>query len=63
MNLSNCVARMRPAVLVALALGACQRSGAKPDREFDVSVASPAYPSNGPVVLIDEAHHNIHTAA
>jgi hypothetical protein len=49
-------------VLIVLALGACQRSGAKPDREFDVSVATPAYVADGPVVLIDEEHHNIHTA-
>ena len=39
----------------ALALAACQRSGAKPDRGFDTSVATPAYASDGPVVLIDEA--------
>ena len=50
------------AALLALALAACQRSGAKPDRGFDTSVATPAYASDGPVVLIDEAHHNIHTA-
>ena len=49
-------------VLFALALGACQRSGAKPDRDFDTSVGTPAYTSSGPLVLIDEAHHNIHTA-
>ncbi len=48
--------------LTALALGACARSGAKPDRTFDTSVKSPAYASGGPVVLVDEAHHNIHTA-
>lgn len=48
--------------LTALALAACSRSGAKPDRKFDTSVKSPAYASAGPVVLIDEAHHNIHTA-
>lgn len=52
----------RSIVLIALALGACQRSGAKPDRDFDTSVRTPAYTSNGPVVVIDEAHHNIHTA-
>lgn len=50
-------------VLGVLALFGCQRSGARPDREFDVSVATPAYGPDGPVVLIDEAHHNIHTAA
>lgn len=49
-------------VLIALALGACQQSGARPDRDFDTSVRTPAYTSSGPVVLFDEAHHNIHTA-
>ena len=52
----------RPIVLLALALGACQYSGAKPDRDFDTSVRTPAYTSGGPVVVIDEAHRNIHTA-
>jgi hypothetical protein len=32
------------------------------DTSFDASVASPAYPpGSGPVVAIDEAHHNFHT--
>ena len=33
------------------------------DPDFDASVERPAYPSNGPVVVIDEAHANFHTAA
>ena len=45
-----------------LALGACARSGAESDRDCDASVETPADPSAGPVVLVDEAHHNIHTA-
>lgn len=32
------------------------------DPDFDTSVARPAYPQNGPVVLLDEAHANFHTA-
>lgn len=32
------------------------------DTAFDVRVADPAYRKNGPRVLIDEAHHNVHTA-
>ncbi len=32
------------------------------DNEFDPVISSPAYPrGQGPVVLIDEAHHNFHT--
>lgn len=54
---------LRPLIiLLTLGFGACQQSGAKPDREFDTSVDTPAYTSEGPVVLIDEAHRNIHTA-
>ncbi|HWM93297.1 MAG TPA: DUF4350 domain-containing protein [Thermoanaerobaculia bacterium] len=32
------------------------------DTSFDTRVAEPAYRENGPRVLIDEAHHNVHTA-
>ena len=32
------------------------------DPDFDVTVAQPAYTADGPRVLIDAAHHNIHTA-
>lgn len=34
----------------------------KPDTNFDVSVASPAYVKTHPRVVIDEAHNNFHTA-
>lgn len=33
------------------------------DPDFDTSVEEPAYPANGPVVVIDEAHANFHTAS
>ncbi len=33
------------------------------DPDFDTSVARPAYPSQGPRVLFDEAHNNFHTAS
>ena len=33
------------------------------DPDFDTSVARPAYPQDGPVVVLDEAHANFHTAA
>ena len=46
--------------LCALVVAACQRSGAEPDRGFDTGVTNPAYSSNGPTVLFDEAHRNIH---
>jgi hypothetical protein len=46
----------------ALVVVACQRSGARPDHDFDTRITNPAYTANGPLVLFDEAHHNIHTA-
>ena len=49
-------------ILLALAIAACQHTGAKPDRTFDTSVPNPAYAGDGPTVLFDEAHHNIHKA-
>jgi hypothetical protein len=33
-----------------------------PDTSFDVSVASPAFVKRHPRVVLDEAHHNFHTA-
>jgi hypothetical protein len=35
----------------------------KPDKEFDVSVKSPAYNNSHPKVLFDEAHNNMHTTS
>ena len=32
------------------------------DPDFDASVEEPAYPADGPVVVIDEAHANFHTS-
>src|SRR5215471_14915975 len=32
------------------------------DKSFDTSVARPAYVDQHPLVLFEEAHHNIHTA-
>jgi hypothetical protein len=46
----------------AIAIAACQRSGAKPDRTYDTEVKNPAYSANGPTVLYDEGHRNIHKA-
>src|SRR3712207_5972099 len=35
-----------------------------PDPAFNPSIADPAYaPGAGPLVLLDEAHHNFHTAS
>jgi hypothetical protein len=34
-----------------------------PDRSFDPPIVNPAYPfGKGPLVLLDEAHHNFHTS-
>ena len=57
---------MKPVLVVAacaLALAACQSSGATPDESYDTRIEQPAFRrGTGPVVLIDEAHHNIHRA-
>lgn len=37
-------------------------TGQRPDPDFDVTVAHPAYAKTHPKVLFDEAHHNFHTA-
>lgn len=52
---------MRTAFLLWLLLAwGCSRSGARADDDFPVDVPAPTY-RDGPVVLFDEAHHNIHT--
>lgn len=51
--------------LSALALSLCIFTNAQqvPDTTFKPAIAKPAYPENkGPVVLLDEAHYNFHTA-
>ena len=37
--------------------------GQKADLNFDTSVARPAFTANGPKVLFDEAHNNVHKSA
>ncbi len=49
-------------VAVTVSIGLAARAQRVADPDFDTSVARPAYTSRGPRVLIDEAHHNIHTA-
>lgn len=39
------------------------RAGQKVDPNFDASVQNPAYTAEHPRILIDEAHHNFHTAS
>jgi hypothetical protein len=48
-------------LVLTVALAGCA-SGDKVDRDFDTRVRNPAYAGNGPRVLFDEAHHNVHTA-
>jgi hypothetical protein len=50
------------AVVLGVPLTGCSKSGAKPDMKFSTAVANPTFKSNGPRVLFDEAHHNVHTA-
>ncbi|MEO6238657.1 MAG: hypothetical protein ABIQ52_16805 [Vicinamibacterales bacterium] len=49
-------------VAVTLSIGLPALAQRLADPDFDTTVARPAYTSRGPRVLIDEAHHNIHTA-
>jgi hypothetical protein len=44
-----------------IAVASCS-SGDKVDSRFDTSVARPAYTGDGPRVLFDEGHHNVHRA-
>lgn len=49
--------------LAALSYAPQARSQQVADSSFAPTIASPAYPEGrGPVVLLDEAHHNFHTA-
>jgi len=51
------------AAVLASVLATGARADQLTDRDADVSVAAPAYAKNaGPVVLVDAAHHNFHTA-
>ncbi len=52
-----------PVLLAALAAPVQAQQFAGSDVDVDVSVAKPAYARGaGPLVLVDEAHHNLHTA-
>jgi hypothetical protein len=46
-------------LLLLLTILGCADSG---DRDFDTSVAAPAYATEHPLVAYDEGHHNRHTA-
>lgn len=61
----RCSPRRRPAagLLALLLLAACTSVRLIPDPAFEPGVVEPAYPAGeGPLVLVDEAHHNYHTA-
>jgi hypothetical protein len=51
------------AVAVALRVGALHAQTQVADPNFNASVERPGYPRRGPVVAIDEAHQNTHTAS
>jgi hypothetical protein len=60
------LSRLGWAVVLLVGLGAPDPAGAQQvaDTEFKPAVESPAFAlGKGPVVLIDEAHHNFHTAS
>jgi len=59
MNLRNFVGLAAGIVAALTVVGSAQRMA---DPNFDTTVAKPAYVTQGPRVLFDEAHHNIHTA-
>lgn len=47
-------------IIVGVGYLALNPVGARPDNDFDVSVATPAYTSNPPRVMFDEGHNNAH---
>lgn len=49
------------ACLVALAAGPALAQQQMADPDYRPTVARPAYPANGPVVVVDAAHNNFHT--
>lgn len=49
-------------ITLMLSIGLAAGAQRVADPDFDSKVAHPAYSSNGPRVLFDEAHHNVHTA-
>ena len=54
---------MKTRVLIVVAvLSTVLQAQQRPDPDFDVSVAAPAYVTTHPRVVIDEAHNNFHTA-
>ncbi len=52
-----------PAMLAVFALWYYDHVGQKADASFDAAVQNPAYVTDHPRVLIDEAHRNFHTAS
>ncbi|HEY5746481.1 MAG TPA: DUF4350 domain-containing protein [Chryseolinea sp.] len=49
-------------LVLALAITTASQAQQVPDTAFDPKIKSPSYPLNkGPVLFIDEAHHNFHT--
>lgn len=62
--------RVRRLAIDFIVIGISSFGGSKlhaqqvPDFEFDPRITDPVYPGkNGPVVVVDEAHHNFHTIA
>jgi hypothetical protein len=56
--------RLQQFVFVIVGFCACLAASSQQvitDNDFDVSVTSPAYTREHPRVVIDEAHHNLHT--
>src|SRR5689334_11667343 len=54
--------KLIPILISACLLSFCsERPLSIPDNNFDVSVANPTYSSNGPRILFDEGHNNVHT--
>lgn len=62
-DLTKLLLSEEPADDVALVAGSLGLTGQRADRDFDVSIAKPAYTDRHPSVLFDEAHHNFHTAS
>jgi len=59
----NLARHLSVALVILISFGMVSVAQQVADPDFKPPIASPAYnPGRGPVVLVDEAHHNFHTA-
>jgi hypothetical protein len=63
MIMSKCIVRAALTLILCGSVAISSFAQQVPDPNFDPKVARPAYTSNHPRVLFDEAHNNFHTAS